>query len=315
MSNLIPPLVTFFLFAYNQEKYIEAACRAALAQTYSPLEIIFSDDCSSDRTFALMQAIARDYHGPHQVRLNRNPINLGLIGHVNKSFRMARGDLIVVAAGDDISLPERVQCLAAAYRQGGGKGLVLHSSAIRINDADEDLGIFIPPVIERPMTSGELADCHSLYIGATAAWSRALYTEFGPIIFSNAYEDLVLGFRAAIKDSLVYVDKPLVRYRLDVGLSAKARHPIWKFPSRIATRRKKMKVNLDVYRQRLNDLVHTNGGAELKDRLVRNINFQDKRLLFYRNPLRLLGCIFSSDFIVVLRSLNSETKYLLGLSD
>ena len=38
------PLVTFFLFAYNQEKYIEEACRAALAQTYSPLEIIFSED-------------------------------------------------------------------------------------------------------------------------------------------------------------------------------------------------------------------------------------------------------------------------------
>jgi glycosyltransferase involved in cell wall biosynthesis len=51
-------LVTFALFAYNQEKYIREAVEGALAQTYEPLEIILSDDCSSDRTFETMREMA-----------------------------------------------------------------------------------------------------------------------------------------------------------------------------------------------------------------------------------------------------------------
>ena len=42
--------MTFVLLAYNQEKYIREAVDGALAQTYHPLKIILSDDCSSDRT-------------------------------------------------------------------------------------------------------------------------------------------------------------------------------------------------------------------------------------------------------------------------
>ena len=51
------PLVTFALFAYNQENYIRAAVEGAFAQTYQPLEIILSDDCSKDRTFEIMQRL------------------------------------------------------------------------------------------------------------------------------------------------------------------------------------------------------------------------------------------------------------------
>jgi hypothetical protein len=45
------PFVTFALFVYNQEKYIREAVEGAFSQTYEPLEIILSDDCSTDRTF------------------------------------------------------------------------------------------------------------------------------------------------------------------------------------------------------------------------------------------------------------------------
>ena len=44
------PLVTFALFAYNQEKFITAAVKAVFAQTYQPLEIIISDDAMFAKT-------------------------------------------------------------------------------------------------------------------------------------------------------------------------------------------------------------------------------------------------------------------------
>ncbi|HUF60663.1 MAG TPA: glycosyltransferase, partial [Verrucomicrobiales bacterium] len=52
------PLVSFLLLAYNQEQYIHEAVEGAFSQTYSPLEIILSDDCSTDRTFEIMREMA-----------------------------------------------------------------------------------------------------------------------------------------------------------------------------------------------------------------------------------------------------------------
>ena len=66
------PLVTFALFAYNQEKYIREAIEGAFAQTYEPLEIILSDDCSVDRTFEIMTEMVVNYRGKHCIKLNKN---------------------------------------------------------------------------------------------------------------------------------------------------------------------------------------------------------------------------------------------------
>ena len=49
--------VTFVLFAYNQEKYIREAVEGALSQTYGAMEIILSDDRSTDRTFEIMEEV------------------------------------------------------------------------------------------------------------------------------------------------------------------------------------------------------------------------------------------------------------------
>ena len=50
----IKPLVSYCLFTYKQERYISKSVDAALAQTYSPLEIIISDDGSDQETSAVV---------------------------------------------------------------------------------------------------------------------------------------------------------------------------------------------------------------------------------------------------------------------
>jgi len=105
------PLVTFAVFAYNQERYIREAVEGAFSQTYSPLEIILSDDCSSDRTFEIMEEMAREYRGPHLVKVRRNINNLGTLAHLLSVARIADGIFLVVAAGDDISFTERTETM------------------------------------------------------------------------------------------------------------------------------------------------------------------------------------------------------------
>src|SRR6056297_1821961 len=109
------PLVTFAVIAYNQEPFIREAIEGAFSQTYHPLEIILSDDCSSDHTYRIMQEMAAAYDGPHSIVLNRNEPNLGIVLHFNKIIKMSSGHFICMNAGDDFSSANRVDVLYEAW--------------------------------------------------------------------------------------------------------------------------------------------------------------------------------------------------------
>ena len=119
LENPKRPLMTLSVIAYQQEAFIREAVEGAFAQTYEPLEIILSDDCSPDGTFAVMEAMAIAYEGPHKIVLRRNEKNLGLAGHVNEIVALAKGRYLGLAAGDDISEPSRMDQAWQAFAKSG----------------------------------------------------------------------------------------------------------------------------------------------------------------------------------------------------
>jgi glycosyltransferase involved in cell wall biosynthesis len=109
------PLVTFIVLTFNQEAYVREAIAAAFAQEYEPMEIVISDDCSTDRTFEIVEEMAREYRGSKLIRTVRNPQNMGIFPHVLARGLEAAGDIVFLAGGDDISLPERTARTVAAF--------------------------------------------------------------------------------------------------------------------------------------------------------------------------------------------------------
>lgn len=216
------PLVTLALLAYNQEKYIREAVEAALAQDYPNLEIIISDDCSSDRTFEIIQEIVRTYRGPHSVVLNRNAKNLNIGGHVNTVNRLASGELVVAAAGDDVSLPERVSRLVNAWLASNKEAGLLHSACRVITAAgavEKDLGC---PCLDALVSAEATAAKNAFVIGATEAWTKAIFDCFGDFRADLVHEDCALPFRTLLAGrTVMYVDQPLVLYRQSVGVSSR----------------------------------------------------------------------------------------------
>lgn len=211
------PLVTFALFAYNQEKYIREAVEGAFSQTYSPLEIILSDDCSSDRTFEIMQEMASAYRGPHRVVMDRTPTNLGRITFGRRVWSLlsrCNGELIVMAAGDDVSTPDRTQILLNAWNRGGRKVVCVHSKALPI---DANGAPIAPESGDNSIASLSLErfiaqDGRGL-LGATNAISREILSRFGPFPDVLLIEDGALAFRAKLADGILFVPQPLVLYR------------------------------------------------------------------------------------------------------
>jgi glycosyltransferase involved in cell wall biosynthesis len=207
------PLVTFALFAYNQERFIAEAVRGALAQTYSPLEIIISDDCSTDGTFEIIQQEVAGYGGPHEIRLNRNARNIGFGAHINLMMRMVKGSFIVVAAGDDVSLPHRVERLYAAYHAANGEALSVFSNAHVIDELGKRDGLFIQAIDDKHLSLTWLAKYMGGALGCAHAWDRRVFDLFGPIDEQVIQEDVVIPFRSALLGKIKFVNEALVLYR------------------------------------------------------------------------------------------------------
>ena len=214
------PRVTLALFAYNQQAHVRAAVEGALAQDYDgPLEIILSDDGSPDGTFAVMQQVARRYGGMHHVRLNRNAPNLGLSAHVNHVLAMARGEIILMAAGDDISLPARVTDTVATFAR-HPEAMAVSFTDIRMDEAGRTFRTPSPDEPERVidlenfLAAGPRAQSRLGLSAASRALRREVYTTFGDLRPDCPAEDSPYVLRTLYLGSLVVCGAPGIRYRV-----------------------------------------------------------------------------------------------------
>lgn len=210
------PLVTFALFAYNQEQFIREAVEGAFAQTYESLEIILSDDCSSDRTFEIMQEMAAAYEGPHMVFVRKNALNLGTSQHVQSAFDASSGKLFVVAAGDDISEPERTTKLAETWISFGRPAGLLHSGWRSFNENNPS-----QTRLHEAKTSRKAGGILENYANGirfpaaapTCAYTREVFERFAPLHGGSIIEDAPLFLRSALLGGFHSINEPLLRAR------------------------------------------------------------------------------------------------------
>jgi len=104
------PLVSFGVPVYNGELHLEASVRSLQTQTWSNLEILISDNASTDGTEAICRRLAAS---DPRIRYLRQPVNLGAAGNFDLVAREARGALFAWCAHDDLHLPRFVEACAA----------------------------------------------------------------------------------------------------------------------------------------------------------------------------------------------------------
>lgn len=216
-----PCSATLFLLTYNQQETVEAAAMCCLNQVCEPIEIVFSDDCSSDGTLAKLQNMAAQYQGPHYVRVRQNSQNLGIADHYNQAVSEASAELIVVAAGDDLSAPNRVARILDTWRSSNGRLNLIASYVTSIDRHGKDLGLIQTGHLEKWPDAKTWCKKRPYVIGATFAFHKKLFMVFGPLDNGVDYEDQVLSFRAATLGGGLTIPEPLVQYRQG-GLSSRS---------------------------------------------------------------------------------------------
>ena len=100
------PLVSVPVVIYNSAKTILETLESIKAQTYPNIELIISDDCSTDNTVAL----CRDWIDKNKERFIRVEIivpdhNTGVAGNCNRAYAACEGEWIKSIAGDDLLMP------------------------------------------------------------------------------------------------------------------------------------------------------------------------------------------------------------------
>lgn len=103
-------LITVRVISYNAEKTILDTLESVKNQTYQNIELVVSDDCSTDNTVI----ITRDWLEKNKYRFVRTELitvdkNTGVCANLNRAIKAARGEYIKGIAADDILLPNCIE--------------------------------------------------------------------------------------------------------------------------------------------------------------------------------------------------------------
>lgn len=106
-DSAFQPLVSVPVVTYNSSKTVLETLDSIYNQTYQNLELIVSDDCSTDNTVE----ICREWIEAHKERFVRTELltvgkNTGVSGNMNRGEAACRGEWVKPIAGDDILLPD-----------------------------------------------------------------------------------------------------------------------------------------------------------------------------------------------------------------
>ena len=103
-------LVSIVVGTYNSSQYILETLESIKSQTYTNIELIVSDDCSSDNTVEIIHTwLSKNKTRFVRTELVTVPINTGVSANCNRCIKSSQADWIKMIAGDDILLPNCIE--------------------------------------------------------------------------------------------------------------------------------------------------------------------------------------------------------------
>ncbi|QWD62345.1 glycosyltransferase [Polynucleobacter sp. MWH-UH25E] len=205
------PVAAIVLLTYNQEQFVEEALLSLLNQDRDDIEIIVSDDCSHDKTWDRINTVVSQYGGSKRVILSQNKTNLGIVDNYHVAYQRSSANLIFMAAGDDISAPDRCSKCIQFWLDSKEKYDLVAADAIDMAYDGTVLGIKENDQIE-DWDIDKWFDERPYFFGASHMVTRRLL-DLAPLSNQLPYEDQCLVFRAMLMGGIVRLPIPLVYHR------------------------------------------------------------------------------------------------------
>ncbi len=225
--------VSIAIPTYNGALYLEECLESAVNQTFSDIEVVIVDDCSTDETFKIAGKYASF---DNRIRAFRNEIRLGLVGNWNRSIQYSTGEWIKFLFQDDFLYDNCIEIMLNAARstQAGVTGSFVvgernfmieegvaddlkhfyENSVLRLKDVFRDKhaipsGEFSEAILERGVGLNFIGEPTSVMIRREICFQ---YSFFNPNLVHLC--DLEYWTRLATNEGLIYIPEKLSNFRV-----------------------------------------------------------------------------------------------------
>jgi len=168
--------VTIVLTNYNHSRYLRESLGSLLSQTRPAEEYIIIDDASTDDSVAvILDLISR----VQEAKLVKNPNNIGCVAGMNKGLSMAKGDIVLFAAADDVFYPELLKVgvqLMEAYPQAAifsARSDLLDAAGLNKGRFHSPQPLTSPGFLDATTALGHMLRDDSWFMGNTALYRRS----------------------------------------------------------------------------------------------------------------------------------------------
>lgn len=97
--NSSMPLVSILIPVYNRESIISETLECAINQTYKNIEIIISDNCSTDNTWSILEEYSKK---DNRIKIFKNETNIGPVLNWKKCIDNVKGEFTKILWSDDL---------------------------------------------------------------------------------------------------------------------------------------------------------------------------------------------------------------------
>jgi glycosyltransferase involved in cell wall biosynthesis len=221
---------------YNYERFLGRTIQSALDQQGADLEIVVSDNASTDRSVEIVRGFSDS-----RIRLRVNQCNVGFAGNLDRAARMAQGDRMLMLSSDDLMRPGALATYRALYERLGAAGeSAIATSDMEVIDAEDRLDgrvglprndVWRPD--DRAPELDEVVGAPVYRVAARELLRRSLLTmqnplQFAATVYPRSLYEAVEGYGGGRQinpdkwfhwkllsraDAAYYIDRPLFAYR------------------------------------------------------------------------------------------------------
>ena len=133
--------VTIGIPIFNVEQYVRRTLDSALSQTHKSIEFLICDDASTDSSTAIVEEYQREHPRGRDIRLIRQPVNLGVGNTRNCILEETQGKYLFFLDADDELLPRTIERMYLEAEKTNAE--LIHGSHFRVEEWRKDGKTFL----------------------------------------------------------------------------------------------------------------------------------------------------------------------------
>ena len=207
--------IDILMATYNGEKYLKAQIESILNQTYKNINLIISDDCSTDNT----RQILKKYEENDNIQIYYQKENLGSIRNFEFLLSKVENELYMLSDQDDIWLDNKVEETLNNLEKEDADLVFTDLEVVdeNLNIIDKSFNRKMGKIhkIQKTLKTDELEYLYNNITGCTIMSKKEFISKILPFPKDSKYiiHDSWIGLIVSLNGKISYLDKPLIKYR------------------------------------------------------------------------------------------------------